>query len=215
MVWYINDYDPEPDTFIIFRPVYKSKLPKNSKILFDYEVAYSVQPEADSDGEEDLDALETRMKYQTLEFDRDRFIGVNEATMQATVSQMLDTIDVPRYSDIVVRLAHKILNLEELRKVKRIGIELDIMVPYFPDGVDDDDVRLAVAPAGEEEVEQHLETVVVENEGCCVICMDTIRVGSGVETGRMPCMHVFHRTCGENWLRSSGSCPLCRAVFPS
>ncbi|CAH2071262.1 unnamed protein product, partial [Thlaspi arvense] len=64
-------------------------------------------------------------------------------------------------------------------------------------------------------VDGFTEAVVVGNdEGVCVICMDTIRAESGVAAARMPCSHVFHRNCGEEWLRSSGICPVCRAVFP-
>ncbi|VVB10373.1 unnamed protein product [Arabis nemorensis] len=90
------------------------------------------------------------------------------------------------------------------------------MVWTFPDVVEDDvDVKLAVAPASDEAVENNFETVVLEKEGYCVICMDKIQVGSDVDAGRMPCLHVFHRTCGVDWLKSSGICPVCRAVFPS
>lgn len=224
MGWHANADDAEPDSFISFEPVYDSdddeNLSKNRSFLFDFQVVYNRPPEPDADGYEDIDGFETRTICQTHEFDRDWLIGGDMAQIQASVYQILDMIDVPCYSDIVATLTLKILDLKRLDendalpKVESIEVGLNIIVSSFP-GDDDDDVRLAVAPACEEAVENHLETVVVGNEGYCVICMDKIRVGSSVEAGRLPCMHVFHRTCGENWLRSSGSCPLCRAVFPS
>ena len=34
----------------------------------------------------------------------------------------------------------------------------------------------------------------------------------GEPTAQAPngCRHVFHSTCGERWLRSHGTCPICR-----
>ncbi|KFK38448.1 hypothetical protein AALP_AA3G114700 [Arabis alpina] len=234
---YDSEPEPEAESLVTFEPVYFSDQDNNevhlSNILFDFEMTYNVPPESDTDGDIDLDnedlyVVETKTIRKFHQCDRDWIIGGNEAHIKAKVSQILDLLDVPPYTDIISPLTQNILDLESLHEVKEIHIDLNFIVKCFPmddddydyDGGDDgnvgggDDVRLAAAPASEEAVEQHLETVVVEKEGYCVICMDKIRVGSDVETGRMPCMHVFHRTCGETWLRSSGSCPTCRAVFP-
>ncbi|CAH2071274.1 unnamed protein product, partial [Thlaspi arvense] len=142
-------------------------------------------------------------------------IGGDRDQIQAIVHQILEILDVPFHRSIVDGFTEGILDLKQREamsdspKVARVRVETDVFVPRFP-GVDvnDADVNLAVAPASDEAVENHFETVVVGNdEGVCVICMDTIRVESGVAAARMPCSHVFHRNCGEEWLRSSGICP--------
>lgn len=47
---------------------------------------------------------------------------------------------------------------------------------------------------------------------CCCICMEEFGGGGGL---RMPCSHVFHGGCIEEWLRRSHYCPLCRYEMPT
>ncbi|EOA32557.1 hypothetical protein CARUB_v10015847mg [Capsella rubella] len=214
--------NPEPDSLVYHRPIYNDDddLSRTQKLIFHFHVGYTLAPEVDSDGE-DIDLLnpETQSVDQTLEFDKDLLFNGDWEQIQVIVYDMIDSINAPRYSEVVWKLTNAIFDLKKRDanlNVKGVHVDIHVIVWSFPD-VDDDgvDVRLAVAPASDEAVVQHLETVVVEKESCCVICMDKILVGSDVEAGRMPCSHVFHRTCGEEWLRSSGICPVCRAVFPS
>lgn len=49
-------------------------------------------------------------------------------------------------------------------------------------------------------------------EGECAVCLDEFKPGNVLLT--LPCMHIFHRTCAEQWLlepSSHGRCPLCKA----
>ncbi|CAH2071268.1 unnamed protein product, partial [Thlaspi arvense] len=178
----------------------------NMNIVFDFHSVYRVlNPNLvfHVDDYMDLDYINnwvTRIEDISHEFNRDWLIGGDRDQIQAIVHQILEILEVPFHRSIVAR----------------VRVETDVFVPRFP-GVDvnDADVNLAVAPASDEAVELHFEAVVVGNdEGVCVICMDTIRAESGVAAARMPCSHVFHRNCGEEWLRRSGICPVCRAVFP-
>ena len=41
----------------------------------------------------------------------------------------------------------------------------------------------------------------------CVICLENI---SDEEFVKTKCNHSFHSGCIKNWLRTNGSCPLCR-----
>uniref|UniRef100_A0A4W3HX58 RING-type E3 ubiquitin transferase n=1 Tax=Callorhinchus milii TaxID=7868 RepID=A0A4W3HX58_CALMI len=42
----------------------------------------------------------------------------------------------------------------------------------------------------------------------CTVCLSTLAEGDDVR--RLPCMHVFHQTCVDQWLETSSKCPLCR-----
>ncbi|CAH2071276.1 unnamed protein product [Thlaspi arvense] len=224
MVWYL---DVEPASYVSFDLVRSEDQHNNKNFVFDFELVYRLVPEPDSDSDPDeyLDVSdrETRIIHQTYEFDRAWLIGGDRDQIQATIFQILEMIQVPSYRDIVHTLTLDFLDLKKREamtdspKVDRVRVEIDVVVYRFPGNDDDDvEVKFSVAPASDDAVEKHFETVVVGNddEGDCMICMDTIRGGSGVAAGRMPCSHVFHRKCGEEWLRSSGICPVCRAVFP-
>lgn len=60
-----------------------------------------------------------------------------------------------------------------------------------------------------------LEDVIVgdRESGPCPVCLENFTVGSHVT--RMPCSHMFHRTCILSWLNKSHVCPLCRFQLPS
>ncbi|EOA31386.1 hypothetical protein CARUB_v10014562mg [Capsella rubella] len=226
MVFYATE--AEPDSLISVETIYNKDvvdLGQNQNLMLDFQVDYTLAPDVDSDGDEDLTNLETRTLHQIQRYDKDWLIGGDEDQIQAIVYHILDLIEVPCYTSIVRTLTDEIVGLKELdaisplRNVERIKVTMDVIVWTFPgEGGGDMDVRLAVAPASDEAVETHLETVIVgsDYEGYCVICMDKIRVGtSDVEAALMPCQHVFHRMCVEEWLRNSGVCPVCRAMLPS
>lgn len=220
----VHASNPEAGSYVYYDAIYNdhNDLRRTQNLMFDFQVSrYNRAPEVYSDGEEEDPLLnfESLTVEQTLEFDKELLFNGDREQIQVIVYHMLDLIRAPSYSEVVGKLNHAIFDLKErdaIFNVKGVHVSINVMVWEFPDVDDVDvDVRLAVAPASDEAVAQHLETVVVENESCCVICMDKIRVGSDMAAGRMPCSHVFHRTCGEAWLRSSGICPVCRAVFPS
>ncbi|EFH61322.1 zinc finger family protein [Arabidopsis lyrata subsp. lyrata] len=215
--------NPDPDSFVYYDPIYNDEgdFRRTQNLTFIFHVCYNLAPEVNSDGEEeDVDNLETLIRDQTQEFDKELLFSGDREQIQVIVYHLLDLIKAPRYSEVVRKLIDAIFDLKERDKISnvmKVDVVINVIVWRFPDDDDDDDdvdVKLEVAPASNEAIEQHLETVVVENDGYCVICMDTIRVGSDMAAGRMPCSHVFHRTCAEDWLRSSGICPVCRAMFP-
>jgi hypothetical protein len=52
---------------------------------------------------------------------------------------------------------------------------------------------------------EELDRVNVEEATQCTICFEDFNVGV-----RLPCSHMFHVNCIENWLVIGNSCPLCR-----
>lgn len=45
----------------------------------------------------------------------------------------------------------------------------------------------------------------------CAICLEDFERGQEVMI--TPCKHMFHEECIVPWAKSSGQCPVCRAVF--
>ncbi|XP_021567318.1 E3 ubiquitin-protein ligase Praja-1 isoform X2 [Carlito syrichta] len=52
----------------------------------------------------------------------------------------------------------------------------------------------------------------VGHDICCAICCSEYVKGE-VAT-ELPCHHYFHKPCVSIWLQKSGTCPVCRCVFP-
>ena len=48
-----------------------------------------------------------------------------------------------------------------------------------------------------------------DNRSCC-ICMDDFKPGDVAK--RLPCLHMYHETCVDEWLRTNGCCPICKHV---
>ena len=58
-----------------------------------------------------------------------------------------------------------------------------------------------------------LEEVNLE-EDCCIICLEKLCYGYEKVLLRMPCSHIYHKTCIVQWLESSNLCPVCRYAMP-
>ncbi|KAK9408790.1 RING finger protein [Crotalus adamanteus] len=47
-----------------------------------------------------------------------------------------------------------------------------------------------------------------DTEEKCTICLSVLEDGEDVR--RLPCMHLFHQVCVDQWLATSKKCPICR-----
>ncbi|XP_008567998.1 PREDICTED: E3 ubiquitin-protein ligase Praja-1 isoform X1 [Galeopterus variegatus] len=80
------------------------------------------------------------------------------------------------------------------------------------------DVEVANPPASKENIDALPEILVTEDHGaigqemCCPICCSEYVKGE-VAT-ELPCHHYFHKPCVSIWLQKSGTCPVCRCMFP-
>ena len=45
----------------------------------------------------------------------------------------------------------------------------------------------------------------------CAICLTEMNSGDDVQVVALPCTHMFHRTCMNQWEKPT--CPMCRRVF--
>lgn len=74
-----------------------------------------------------------------------------------------------------------------------------------------DEEEMEFVPASESSIEA-LEKVSDLSLGLrCAICLEEEKE----EVKRMPCGHVFHARCIQQWLANSHLCPLCRHAMPS
>ena len=42
----------------------------------------------------------------------------------------------------------------------------------------------------------------------CVICMEDFKTGD--KSTNLPCLHMFHTNCIQNWLKKQNTCPICK-----
>uniref|UniRef100_A0AAZ3RZE3 RING-type E3 ubiquitin transferase n=1 Tax=Oncorhynchus tshawytscha TaxID=74940 RepID=A0AAZ3RZE3_ONCTS len=53
-----------------------------------------------------------------------------------------------------------------------------------------------------------LEDDELDTDEKCTICLSMLEDGEDVR--RLPCMHLFHQACVDQWLATSRKCPICR-----
>ncbi|KAL2076305.1 hypothetical protein ACEWY4_028098 [Coilia grayii] len=58
---------------------------------------------------------------------------------------------------------------------------------------------------GKQEEEEEAEE---DTEEKCTICLSILEEGEDVR--RLPCMHLFHQLCVDQWLLTNKKCPICR-----
>mmetsp|Transcript_28838 Transcript_28838/g.87242 ORF Transcript_28838/g.87242 Transcript_28838/m.87242 type:complete len:121 (+) Transcript_28838:925-1287(+) len=47
------------------------------------------------------------------------------------------------------------------------------------------------------------------SQSTCMICLNDFEIGDNCR--RLPCRHVFHGDCVDEWLRRCTDCPICKA----
>ena len=88
------------------------------------------------------------------------------------------------------------------------GMSYEELLQAFGDGTENlgaSDAQIASLP---ESVVENPEKELPEDARQCWICLEDIVAG---ETRTiLPCLHGFHSTCCSKWLRTNGSCPICK-----
>ena len=60
-------------------------------------------------------------------------------------------------------------------------------------------------------LESLLQDHILIEEESCPICLDTMEIGNLEK--RLPCGHIFHKSCILSWFSISFTCPMCRLSF--
>lgn len=71
---------------------------------------------------------------------------------------------------------------------------------------------MTIQPKTKSKSSQNLSSIINEETSShlrsrCVICMVEFKIGEQVRY--LPCMHVYHVLCIDNWLMRSFTCPSC------
>ncbi|KAA0025781.1 RING finger protein 141-like protein [Cucumis melo var. makuwa] len=114
------------------------------------------------------------------------------------------------------------LNSRSCHKVFSMTVNLtitDVVVQYVigEDGSSFGGEDFRAVPACDKALKKMLKRLEVrdEDERICIICLDEVRKKKNGRCGlEMPCLHVFHGKCIENWLKNSHCCPICRFQMP-
>ncbi|PIN00807.1 Ubiquitin--protein ligase [Handroanthus impetiginosus] len=64
-----------------------------------------------------------------------------------------------------------------------------------------------------ESLENMKITLIADDFGTCSVCLEEF--SKGCEVVCMPCSHVFHGDCIQQWLKTSHYCPICRFEMPT
>ncbi|KAL5078061.1 hypothetical protein RYX36_017045, partial [Vicia faba] len=73
--------------------------------------------------------------------------------------------------------------------------------------IEEEDIRFV--PAAKSCIEG-FKTVTLEEVEKCTICLEDFNVGVC-----LPCSHMFHMNCIQDWLNIGNFCPLCRFQLPT
>ncbi|CAK8565069.1 unnamed protein product [Lathyrus sativus] len=100
------------------------------------------------------------------------------------------------------------MEIEDNRFINDVESDEDEWEYGWEEGIEtEEDIRFV--PAAKSCIEE-LKTVTTKETEKCSICFEDFKVGVC-----MPCSHMFHMDCIQDWLNISNSCPLCRFQLPT
>jgi hypothetical protein len=105
-------------------------------------------------------------------------------------------------------LLHNIVQQGGRRRVGVDGMDYEQLLQAFGDGTENmgaQDSQINRLPTREL---KNPETELPEDARQCLICLEDFAAGETRIT--MPCLHGFHQNCAQKWLRTNGSCPICK-----
>lgn len=78
---------------------------------------------------------------------------------------------------------------------------------------DQDSLKNMPPPASAEVIEnlptfEITESLMKSSNNDCAVCKEEFQLKDDAKI--LPCKHVFHSLCVQNWLKVSGTCPVCR-----
>ncbi|KGL97098.1 RING finger protein 165, partial [Charadrius vociferus] len=113
----------------------------------------------------------------------------------------LQGLNPSRHTSAVRESYEELLQLEDrLGSVSRGAVQNTIERFTFPHKYKKR--RLQEGKAEQEDGEES------DTDEKCTICLSMLEDGEDVR--RLPCMHLFHQVCVDQWLATSKKCPICR-----
>lgn len=88
------------------------------------------------------------------------------------------------------------------------GMNYEELLQAFGDGTENlgaDELQIQQLPTKEL---GNPESELPEDARQCSICLEDFAAGETRKT--LPCLHGFHQACADKWLRTNGSCPICK-----
>jgi hypothetical protein len=88
------------------------------------------------------------------------------------------------------------------------GMDYEQLLQAFGDGSENmgaDERQIVQLPT---RLLENPETELPEDARQCSICLEDFCQGETRKT--LPCLHGFHQHCADKWLRTNGSCPICK-----
>jgi hypothetical protein len=89
------------------------------------------------------------------------------------------------------------------------GMSYEQLLQAFGDGSENrgaDEYAIASLPTSRITTE-HANCENTDHNNCS-ICLEHFKPGDSKKS--LPCLHGFHAQCVDKWLRSNGSCPICK-----
>ncbi|XP_010779872.1 RING finger protein 165 [Notothenia coriiceps] len=113
----------------------------------------------------------------------------------------LQSLNPSRHASAVRESYEELLQLEDrLGSVNRGAVQTTIERFTFPHKykkrIPQNDLKMC------------LEDEELDTDEKCTICLSMLEDGEDVR--RLPCMHLFHQGCVDQWLATSRKCPICR-----
>ncbi|XP_047237033.1 E3 ubiquitin-protein ligase RNF165 isoform X4 [Girardinichthys multiradiatus] len=112
----------------------------------------------------------------------------------------LQSLNPSRHASAVRESYEELLQLEDrLGSVNRGAIQTTIERFTFPHKYKK---RIP------QDLKMCLDDEELDTDEKCTICLSMLEDGEDVR--RLPCMHLFHQACVDQWLATSRKCPICR-----
>ena len=88
------------------------------------------------------------------------------------------------------------------------GMSYEQILQAFGDGSENRGAEEATISSLPTSAIKDVEKDLPINARQCLICLEDFKNGDVRKT--MPCLHGFHEDCLDRWLRTNGSCPICK-----
>ncbi|KAL2092880.1 hypothetical protein ACEWY4_012678 [Coilia grayii] len=112
----------------------------------------------------------------------------------------LQSLNPSRHASAVRESYEELLQLEDrLGSVNRGAVQTTIERFTFPH---------KYKKRRPQELKIGMEEEELDTDEKCTICLSMLEDGEDVR--RLPCMHLFHQACVDQWLVTSKKCPICR-----